>query len=808
MKKKDYNLPEWVVYEDRAFTPEEFEELLRDDYMEIDHSRTIKETDEAGNVIGARVVGGKELGWVTNPKTGGLMYSHERVKYLNEIVAYDTETSSWRVDPKTGRVWTQKELREMDDDERKDVLAVTVPMACVYAWMLAIRGKCVLFRSWEGFLEALARMAKHYKTSLTRRLIVWVHNLAYEFQFMRRRLDWHDVFSVGDREVVRCLCRNGIEFRDSLILAKLSLEKVGEDLETYKIKKQVGSLDYEPIRTPETPLTPEEVHYCVNDCLVLNAYIWEKCAADGDITKIPMTDTGYVRRHTRRLCLKPGREKKNGVSYRTHDYQKLMRSLTLSVSDYRIYKAAFAGGFTHGCWEKFGVVFQDERTDEGAPWWLDRRVSSADETSAYPAHMLAKKYPMTRPVYVEDIKTLGDAWAYKRAGYALAFKCRIWGLESRFRWEHVLSRSKGVIPEICRYSEDNGRLIDCEYLETAMTDVELEYLQHFYKIQHMEIYECRVSKYEYLPREIIEATLFFYAGKTTLKGVEDRVQEYLKLKGELNSEYGMMVMDIVRQICTYTPGDEWKFTNPQDKEISELDEEMAQYNDDPQRFTFFPWGVWITAYSRARLLRMIGWELYSDHVYCDTDSLKHLYHFRHVRGFEEDDARMTAEIEACLDYYGLDRELMRPETKDGVKKPIGVWDDEGTYKRFKMLGAKRYLAEAWDKKTGAWVVEATVAGCRKKSLSEWLRGEVDDVNQPAEIRRDPFEVFDIDLIVPPKISGRMISTYIDEPFVGVVTDYLGHEAVISEESAVSLMPSAYKMSISDDYAELVGALIV
>lgn len=782
----DKNLPAWIIYEDEVYRPDDAAELLTDDYQTIKIRKKLREHI-----------------WDEEQKKTVVVES--AIEYLNEIVAYDTEASSWRADPITGEVFTQKELVAMDDDERAEVHARTEPLGCVYAWMFGIRGKCVLFRSWESALAFFDTLAAHYKTNKNRRLIVWVHNLSYEFQWMRKRMNWREVFSVGDREVVRCLLSNGIELRDSLILAKLPLEKVGEELRTYKIQKQVGKLDYELIRTPATPLTKDEEHYCINDCLVLCAYIWEKCQDDGDITKIPMTDTGYVRRHTRKACLQCGKNK---------SYIKMIQGLRLSVSDYVILKDAFAGGFTHGCWDHFADVFRDERTEERPQWWFDRRVSSNDETSAYPAMMLARKYPMTCFTEHDDIKTIGDVWDYKRAGFATVFRIRIWGLRGAKKWtrrtgcrgEHVLSKSKCYIPKGSKVAIDNGRLISAEYLETAMTDVELEYFSHFYEWDAHEVYDARCAMYGYLPREIIEATLYFYEGKTTLKDVQDKVALYLKRKGQLNSEYGMMVMDIVRQVCNYSSG-EWQIRNPEEFELDEMDGAIEMYNSDKNRFTFFAWGVWITAYARARLIKAIGWELYLDHVYCDTDSLKHLYHDRHARFFEEEDKKIIREIEECLDYYVIDKAAMRPKTVEDVEKPIGVWDYEGTYKQFKMCGAKRYLAEHWNKKKGEWEIEATVAGCNKKRLSAWLSGKLDDNGKPAEIERDAFKTFDINLVVPARVANRVLTTYFDDAVVGTVTDYLGNEYTFEEMSGVSMEPSAFTMKITKEYAALVGAFI-
>ena len=56
-------------------------------------------------------------------------------------------------------------------------------------------------------------------------------------------------------------------------------------------------------------------------------------------------------------------------------------------------------------------------------------------------------------------------------------------------------------------------------------------------------------------------------------------------------------------------------------------------------------------------------------------------------------------------------EDLQPKTNNGIKKLIGVWDFDGSYSRFKTLGAKRYLVEYKDTKE----LEITVV---EKDLSE------------------------------------------------------------------------------------------
>ena len=140
--------------------------------------------------------------------------------------------------------------------------------------------------------------------SENRRLIVYVHNLPYEWQFIRKHFSWDKVFFLEDRKPVKARI-GGIEFRCSLKLSGgKSLQNVGKDLQKHKMEKKVGDLDYNLIRTALTPLTEKELGYCEYDIRVLNAYSEEKIEQDGGIDRIPLTNTGYVREYCRRACFR------------------------------------------------------------------------------------------------------------------------------------------------------------------------------------------------------------------------------------------------------------------------------------------------------------------------------------------------------------------------------------------------------------------------------------------------------------------------------------------------------------------------
>ena len=90
-----------------------------------------------------------------------------------------------------------------------------------------------------------------------------------------------------------------------------------------------------------------------------------------------------------------------------------------------------------------------------------------------------------------------------------------------------------------------------------------------------------VYEKNYLPYELISCIIELYKNKTTLKGVEDKIAEYQSAKADLNSIYGMMVTDIVRDIVTYGEKFGWS------SETGNLVDDIDKVNKSKNRFIFY-----------------------------------------------------------------------------------------------------------------------------------------------------------------------------------------------------------------------------
>lgn len=170
-------------------------------------------------------------------------------------------------------------------------------------------------RTWRQFEVLLDAVSKVLDLHENKRLVVYVHNWPYEWQFIRKRFTWTKVFFLDERKPVYAINDMNVEFRCSLKLSGKSLANTAKDLLKYHADKMVGDLDYSLIRHPKTPLTQTELGYCYNDVKVMLCYIQEKIEQEGDISRIPLTKTGYVRRYCKNAMFPEMEESEDAYEY-------------------------------------------------------------------------------------------------------------------------------------------------------------------------------------------------------------------------------------------------------------------------------------------------------------------------------------------------------------------------------------------------------------------------------------------------------------------------------------------------------------
>lgn len=648
-------------------------------------------------------------------------------------------------------------------------------MAFMYAYILGVNGNCILGRTWTEFIKQIDELSAFYKTKLNERhLVIYVHNLGYEFQFFRKRFKWATIFSLNTREPVKAITEKGVEFRCSYALSGYSLASVGNNLTKYKVAKMVGDLDYTKIRHYQTPLTEKEQDYILNDGLVVMSYIQELIEQHGNITKLPLTKTGFVRNYCREWCFYGNERKKNNPDY--YLYHELMKTLTItSVNEYKQLKRAFAGGFTHANVCNVGLICND--------------VTSYDFTSSYPAVMLNEKYPMSRGRLVE-INNSDEFYKYINK-YCCVFDCKFTNIENTTYFENYISVSKCITKS--NFIENNGRLVSADEITITLTNVDFSIIEKMYKWSKLSVKNMRIYRKGYLPKNFVKSIIQLYKDKTTLKGVDGQEIAYTWAKQNLNACYGMTVTDICRPSIVYD-SDEWS-TEPVD-----MGKALQDYNKSRKRFLFYPWGIFITAYARRNLFTGIL-ELKGDYIYSDTDSIKFFNYEKHIDYLNKYNERVKDKLLKACDFHKIPLEDVEPSTIKGEKKLIGVWDADGVYKKFKTLGAKRYMYVTDENN-----ISLTVSGVNKKTAIPYLRLKYNnDFNKILTAFNDSLEIpatYENNGETLPA-CGKNIHTYLDEEQHALITDYTGVKAECYELSSVHIEATSYNLSLTNNFIDYI-----
>ena len=577
------------------------------------------------------------------------------VNYLGIPCAFDIETTN---------------IYELD--EHGKIKKSPRPYAFMYHWQFCFENQVVFGRTWEEFQDLLKSLESHLNLSYKNRLVVWVHNLPFEWAFMRQFINYEEGFFREERQPLKVVTLEGIEFRCSYALSNMSLQKFCENEEGVTHYKLSGEdFDYNKIRTANTTLTEKEQAYCYNDVRGLCECITSRMKHD-TLASMPMTSTGYVRRDLRNNVKK---NKKNRQQF---------KDMAIDANIYTMCREAFRGGNTHANLDCSDQLLND--------------IWGYDITSSYPYSIMLPKYPMTKWQKI-TINTFNRF--IKQGNYALLIRCR---------FKNVKYINSCGIPYIAlskcikwggKKIVDNGRILFAEFLEMTITDIDYNIILKDYHIDDISIDEVYASNYGFLPQEIRDTNMEYYRNKTLLKDDPEHIYEYVKSKNKLNSIYGCMVMRIDQTSVTYDPE-----TEEYKEEIPSLSEALEKYYKSRNNFLQYFHGVWITANSRAHLQEML-WKVGSDVVYCDTDSIKGMGD--HGKDFDNKNSEIIKEI---TEYGGYARD------KKGDIHYLGVWDNEtekALYSEFKTLGAKKYVYRQNGK------VKSTIAGVSKKVGSEFFQ---------------------------------------------------------------------------------------
>lgn len=602
-----------------------------------------------------------------------------------------------------------------------------------YIWQIGVDDEVYYGRDINELPQFLVVLRATYKG----RIIIYVHNLAYDFEFLAGVLHFDEVFARTARKPIKAYIKDlDVEFRCSYMLSNSSLEKCSDNF-GLNISKKTGDLDYNLLRTPLTPLTEKELGYCEYDIKVLYALIKNFKIQYGHIKDIPLTSTGIIRAEVRKaMCSKANKKVLDNIRACAPSYEVFTHLLR-----------AFAGGYTHA---------NASRVDKVCEY-----VKSFDFASSYPAQMLLQKYPSSPfiPEMISDISEMDDKHAY-------LVTIEMHNIQSVKHWNY-LSQSKAI--ELLNEEVDNGRISSAELAVYTLTEQDIYTVFQNYDIESYKIIECYVAEKDYLPKCFTDIIVERYIGKTSLKGVAGAEDKYRQSKAFINGLYGMCVTQTVKPDIYFINGKwvEAEFTE------STACQKLADVNE--KCFLNFAWGVWITAYARRALWTAIL-DLDYDVIYCDTDSIKCTGDIA-VKYVEHYNKSVEDRLKAVAAERGYDYSDFAPADPKGKIHPIGFFDYEGEYTEFKTLGAKKYACSDSDG------FHVTVSGLSKKKAVQ---------------RIDSVHDFNCGVVFDYFTSGRTISHYLPRRVVDVV-DYTGIPAHVESNRSICIQPTTYKLDMSDDF---------
>lgn len=670
-----------------------------------------------------------DVGWYARipaqKRKKGNQSSKQKYYYKDIITAFDIETTY---------------IKEIDQ-------------SVMYVWQWQFGPDIsVVGRTWwefKRFLRALKDMMGEDE-----KLVIYVHNLSFEFQFLSGILEFYpdDVFAIDHRKVLKATYDKTFEFRCSYLQTNMSLrafcEKMG--VKNYKLK-----MNYNRRRYWYTDLTPKEMAYCLNDVRGLVEAVQKEMDRDGDnLYTIPLTSTGYARR----------------------DAKKAMRTVSRSyihkqLPDIRLYNLlhdAFRGGNTHASRYYSNQIVENAK--------------SADRSSSYPGVICNKRFPVSRFIFKENATREDIEELIYKKDKAVLIRCTLINVSLKDDLIPVpyipISKCKGILDGVY----DNGRILEAKVLyNIALTDLDYRIINDQYNFTLIPI-EVAYARYGKLPPAYVDTVIKYYQNKTDLKGKpsdEEHEEDfyellYNKYKNLLNSLYGLMAQNPIKVNIKYIDELELFQEDPE----ADPEEILAKHNK--KAFLLYQWGVWVCAWGRFELQRGIDEILYSgtaDFLYCDTDSCKYI---------------------GEIDWEVLNKEIRKISAKNntcasdlkGKMHYMEEWEADGFYKKFKTMGAKKYayVVTEEDEKTGELIdkLHITIAGVNKKigAIELERAGGI-------EAMKEGF-VF--------KYAGGLEARYSDHPDIG---EWINEDNVpIPITRNVSLVPNTKTLGLTAEYREL------
>ena len=666
---------------------------------------------------------------------------------IDVVTAFDIETSTiWRYE---GQQYGDRKL------------IVRNPHSFMYVWQFQLGEKyTIMGRTWEEYTKLLqilqyiaVKLRERLKLSATPLFVCYIHNLAFEWQFLQGIYDFEpdQVFFSDPRKPYYARYGNFIEYRCSYKQSNRSLDNFAENMGC-KLRKLDGALfDYRKLRYPWTELSEYELNYCVNDVRVLEECIRLELERDHDtLLTIPLTSTGYPRKDCK-AALKP--------------IHFSISQILPDLPTYRLLRRCFRGGDVHANRYRVGRIWKDVDTD--------------DITSSYPYQMMKADFPMGPfKTLSDDDNTLIRVLRLIKNGKCVIADYAFKGLRLKDPKDPVPYLAINKCQCINAY-EDNGRILSADLCVTALTEIDLQIVLDSYEWTDCKIYNAMTALKGYLPRAFRDVVLNYYKKKTELKDVKGQEYNYQKLKNLLNACFGMLVQDPVHEQIYYFREDEDQY------KVIVPSEEDAEKELSKASFPY-QWGVYVCALARRDLRRgmaLIGKDEngVSNLLYVDTDCCKYL---------------------GKADFDKLNKQIIAFSKKEGcyakdIKGRIhylGEWSKDPSYDEFITQGAKRY---AYTRKGKLGVTTAGVSTALHKYYKE--DGSLDEEKTTSYAAEELRTLRRFHPGMRWSKAGGTMAVYNDHDHI---TINIGEHSLEITPN-VSIVDTTYTMTFPEEYAHLI-----
>lgn len=591
------------------------------------------------------------------------------------------------------------------------------PLAWVYQWAFKFGDEIVIGRRPSELVEALRRIHRALALSKERQLVVFVHNLSYDIQYIKDFLTAEfgkpRILAVKPHKFITFEV-DGFVFRCSYKLSNKSLSTWSSDLGTVHRKRKEEKAYYDEIHYQDEELTEENWLYQIEDVVVLDEAIEAQMKTYNDtILTIPLTSTGYVRRDERRNYKKDRKNRKRFLQTRLYE------------DTYKACRGEFAGGLTHGARWYAGKTVRPEK-DKG------EFIRHRDFRSHYPSQQRTRKFP------VGNFMLYGTHLDFDKINELSKKYCVL--MKITFENAHVrkfvplpiISASKAYLNRKGNIDiiEDNGRALDVKGIFTVYaTELDLYWLLKQYKFDGYDIDEAYISAKGYLPDYMKETVDTYFLGKTRwkkeLSDAKERKAdletivylslELMKSKNGLNGIYGCTATDPIRTAYLLENDGTWKSEEPEIK--GALNKFYASENS----FNRYQVGIYTTSHARYELLEYA--ELIQNNggsvLYVDTDSIFYVSNEECEAAIENENARRkdrALKMGAYVEY-------------NGEKVTYDAFDDEGEdITAFRFLHSKCYAYECDGD------LHCTIAGVSEWEDATLQYGRVDELGSIDELK--------------------------------------------------------------------------